>query len=106
MSENDADTHAEVAQMLSSLRPTRNDWVAALVAAAVSLLTSPILAVWSLILGGAVAVASLVLVRWAPAARTAFFIGAGLAVGVLPYLAAAVVAGVFSDAGTASGGVG
>ena len=92
----------EVAQMRNTLSPTRSDWVAALVAAAVGLLTSPILAVWSLAAGVAVALVSLILLRQAPWARTTFFIGAGLAVGALLYFVAGVVQNLFSS-GSGSG---
>jgi len=86
-----------------SLSPTRLDRVAALVAAAVGLLTSPILAVWSLAAGVVVALVSLILVRHAPWARTAFFIGTGLAIGAVLYLVAGVVQNAFPS-GSGSGG--
>jgi hypothetical protein len=83
-------------------RPGRGPLVAAAVAAVVSLLTSPILAVWSLAAGGAVALVSLALVRWVPRARVGAFVGLGLVVGALPYLVLAVVAGLVGDPGSAT----
>jgi hypothetical protein len=85
-------------------RPGRGTLVAAAVVAVLSLLTSPILAVWSLAAGGAVTLGSLVLVRWIPRARAGAFLGVGLVVGALPYLGLAVVAGLLGDASSATSG--
>lgn len=79
-------------------RPGRGALIAAAVVAVLSLLTSPILAVWSVVVGGAVTLLSLVLVRWVPRARTGAILGLGLVVGALPYLGLAVVAGLLGDA--------
>ena len=85
-------------------RPGRVTLVAAAVAAVLSLLTSPILAVWSLAAGGAVVLVSLALVRWIPRARVGAFLGLGLVVGALPYLVLGVVAGLLGDSSSATNG--
>jgi hypothetical protein len=85
-------------------RPGRGALIAAAVVAVLSLLTSPILAVWSVVVGGAVTLLSLVLVRWVPRARTGAILGLGLVVGALPYLGLAVVAGLLGDASSATSG--
>lgn len=75
-------------------------------AAAVGLLTSPILAVWSLAAGVALALVSLILLRHASWARTTFVVGAGLAVGAVIYLVAGVVQNAVSSGSGSGGGSG
>lgn len=72
-------------------RTTRAPWRAAAIAAAVSVVTMPLTAVWFLLLGGVlvVAAAASAAVTRAPALSPIGFVGLGLLAGPAVYLALA-----------------
>lgn len=79
-------------------KPTRSDLIVAAGAAVLTLVTSPLFAVWSLAVGAAVALGSLLVAIRVRPARIAFFAGVGLMAGALPYLLLALVMGALGGA--------